>query len=495
MRKLCLIALLWTLSLTGLAQVAAPKREMRAAWLHTVAVPEMADMTAEQVQARFVAALDALSAAGFNAVVFQVRPTADAFYKSDLEPWSRYLTGVQGKAPEPFWDPLQFMIEEAHKRGMELHAWLNPYRVTYAPTDSLCAEHIYFKKPDIIRQYDRRLYFDPGEPESVKHLVRVVADIVSRYDVDGIHMDDYFYPYPVRFEEFHDDASFVKYAATQGFEHWQKADWRRHNVEQMVKAVNDTIKAIKPWLRFGISPFGIHRNKKDDPTGSNTNGLSNYDELFADVPAMARKGYIDYVTPQLYWKIGHRAADYKTLFDWWSALDLGAAHLYIGQSISTMADKETKGQLRRKMDQNRKSKVVKGNFWWPSWTIADREKVGLVCITDSLEKVYHRSKALLPVYDKLDSMNPAPVDSVWVKSGRICWKVKNVKDVMQQPHFYVVYSFAPGEKADITNPKAIVAVTKNCFYQTGASNSNRKWVVTVVDRCWRESEPSKEILF
>ena len=359
----------------------SPKCEFRGAWLHIVGNQQIKEMNSDQIRQWFRNTLDTLEMTGCNAVIFQVRPQADAFYHSSLEPWSRFLTGEQGKAPCPDWDPLQFMIDECHSRGMELHAWLNPYRVTSNDEEQLSPEHLYFKKPEIFKRYGSQLFFDPGEPEAREFTVKVIADIVNRYDIDAIHFDDYFYPYPVKYEEFHDDASFVKYAKEQGFEYWQKNDWRRHNVELLIQEINDTIKSIKPWVRFGISPFGIHRNKKEtaDGSGSDTNGLSNYESLFADVPGWAQKGYIDYIVPQLYWKIGHPAADYETLIKWWNSGNFGA-QLYIGQAISTFSEKDLNNpgttQMRKKMDLVRTLQNVDGNVWWPGWSISKNQNLG-----------------------------------------------------------------------------------------------------------------------
>ena len=246
MKKLFAIVSLIAIAISLDAQnVPQPKREFRGAWLHIVGNTQIRTMSEAQVKEMFIQTLDSLEQAGCNAVIFQVRPQADAFYPSHLEPWSRFLTGVQGQAPDPLWDPLQFMIEESHKRGMELHAWCNPYRVTSNDKEELAPDHLFFSNPDIFKRYGTQLYFDPGEPASREHTVSVIADIVRRYDVDAIHFDDYFYPYPVKYEEFHDDASFVKYAKEQGFEYWQKGDWRRNNVAILMKELNDTIKSIK----------------------------------------------------------------------------------------------------------------------------------------------------------------------------------------------------------------------------------------------------------
>ena len=497
MRRTLSFVLALCLAAAGLFAQELPKREFRGAWLHIVGNQQIKTMTREQIQEWFVRTLDALEAQGCNAVVFQVRPQADAFYASEIEPWTRFLTGEQGVAPDPFWDPLQFMIDQCHARGMELHAWLNPYRVTSTDQEQLAPEHIYFKRPEIFKRYGKQLYFDPGEPESVAHTVRVIADIVTRYDVDGIHFDDYFYPYPVKFEEFHDDASFTKYAAAQGFEYWQKGDWRRHNVETLIHAVNDTIKAIKPWVRFGISPFGIHRNLKDTPdgSGSRTNGLSNYEELFADVPAWAEKGYIDYIVPQLYWRIGHPAADYDELIHWWNNQDY-KGQLYIGQSIGTFGERDLDNpavsQTARKMQLVRDLPNVDGNVWWPGWSLA-AEPRGFA-LADSLRLVYQRHPALIPAYTDLDAVAPAPVASIKASGKGITWQPADTDDVLQQPHFYVVYRFKAGEKIDLSESSHIVRITREARYKpAGRRDGTSQYVVTVVDRCWNESEPSKVI--
>lgn len=487
----------------------SPRREFRGAWLHIVGNQQIKNLSREQIQQWFTSTLDQLQAQGCNAVIFQIRPQADAFYASELEPWTRFLTGEQGVAPDPFWDPLRFMIEECHARGMELHAWLNPYRVTSNDQEQLHPDHLYFKKPGIFKRYGKQLYFDPGEPEAVVHTVRVIADIVNRYDVDAIHFDDYFYPYPERFEEFHDDASFDKYGAAQGFEYWQKNDWRRHNVETLIHAVNDTIKAIKPWVRFGISPFGIHRNKKDTPdgSGSDTNGLSNYDQLFADVPGWADKGYIDYIVPQLYWRIGHPAADYDVLIRWWNDSNF-KGHLYIGQSISTFSEPDIDNpavtQTARKMQLVRELENVDGNVWWPGWSLAPQAQPGYsgphkgartdFALQDSLRLVYQKDLALIPAYTDLDTVAPRAVASFKVSGQGFSWKPVQTDDVLQQPHFYVVYRFAAGEEVDLPKSGHIVKITREKQYKpSGKRDGKHKYVVTVVDKCWNESEPSKAI--
>ena len=330
LRKLILLLALFLATGVG-AQIQQqspyPKREFRGAWIQAVN-GQFRGIPTEKLKQTLIDQLNSLQGAGINAIIFQVRPEADALYASQLEPWSRFLTGVQGQAPSPYWDPMQFMIDECHKRGMEFHAWINPYRVKTSLKSELSANHLYNIHPEWFVTYNNQLFFDPALPESRRHICMVVADIVSRYDVDAIHMDDYFYPYPAKGMDFPDDASFARYGG--GFTN--RADWRRSNVNILIQKIHETIRGLKPWVKFGISPFGIYRNEKNDPLGSKTNGLQNYDDLYADVLLWARNGWVDYNIPQIYWQIGHPAADYETLVKWW-AKNTENRPLFIGQSV------------------------------------------------------------------------------------------------------------------------------------------------------------------
>lgn len=490
-----ILTLILTLLISIPSFSASPKREFRGAWLHIVGNSTMQEMTQDAIQAWLIGTLDTLQASGCNAVFFQVRPCADAFYPSEIEPWTKYLTGTQGKAPDPFWDPLQFMIDNCHERGMELHAWLNPYRVATSTKDVLDKNHVYHKNRSVFKTYGGQIYFDPAEPFSREHIVKVVSDIVSRYDVDGIHFDDYFYPYPVSGKDFPDNDSFRKYAQSQGFSAKQKGDWRRHNVTMMIEEVGKAVKEIKPWVRFGVSPFGIHRNIGETPDGSRTNGLSGYSQLYADVPLWAEKGYIDYMAPQLYWKIGHKLADYEILINWWNDL-ASKGHLYIGQSIETFKEPDLQNpktnQMARKMELVRTLDNVDGNIWWPGWSIADN----VDSIRDSLH-VFQRDKALIPAYSDIDSEAPESVEA-WASnvSGKIRWITNPTDDPMQKPHFYVVYRFCDDEDADISDPSHILMLTRQTsFTPDPAPDGHRySYIVTAVDRCWNESEPSETIV-
>ncbi len=492
MRRILLILVTAMLAFGAAAQD-LPLREFRGAWLHIVGNADMRRMSQEEIRTWLSGTLDVLQKSGCNAVFFQVRPEADAFYISDIEPWTRYLTGEQGKAPNPLWDPLEFMIEQCHSRGMELHAWLNPYRVTLNSAESLVRDHLARRNPSIFKKYAGQVYFDPGEPASREHVLRVVRDIVSRYDVDGIHFDDYFYPYPVSGRTFPDDDTFAKYGKVQGFRN--KGDWRRNNTATLIHETQQAIKEIKPWVRFGVSPFGIHRNASEWAGGSRTNGLSCYNELYADAPAWAEAGDVDYLAPQLYWKIGHRLADYEVLIRWWNDLHL-PGHLYIGQSIETLGEPDLKDpkttQLARKMELVRELPDVDGNVWWPGWSVAD----GTLGLADSLSRRHQRTPALIPVYSAIDSLPPAPVSDIWASRGFVRWRVEPVEDPLQEPHFFVVRRFGMDDPADLADPSRIVALTRDNWYETTDDEDGPfYYIVTVVDRCWNESGPSDEIVY
>lgn len=306
--------------------------EFRAAWIATVANidwPSRGNLDSESQKREFIRLLDMHKQNGMNAVIVQVRPATDAFYPSDLEPWSEWLTGRQGRAPVPYYDPLQFMIDEAHKRGMEFHAWCNPYRAEMQiGKSSISPDHITRKHPEWFLSYGGKRYFDPGNKEAQAHVVRVIRDIVRRYDVDGIHFDDYFYPYRIPGKEFPDHNSYM--INGNGM---LRDEWRRSNVDSIILRLSQAIKEEKPMVKFGISPFGVWRNIDQDPLGSETRaGVTNYDDLYADVILWLKEGWIDYVAPQLYWEIGHKAAPYEVLVDWWSRHTYGK-HCYIGIGI------------------------------------------------------------------------------------------------------------------------------------------------------------------
>lgn len=495
MRVKSLLCVFFLLLMAGgvFAQVqtgsAYPKREFRAAWIQSVN-GQFRGMPTEKLKQNLIGQLNSLQKAGINAIIFQVRPEADALYASRLEPWSRFLTGVQGKAPEPYWDPMQFMIDECHKRGMEFHAWINPYRTKTTLKSELAPNHVYNIHPEWFVTYGDQLYFDPALPESRRHICMVVSDIVSRYDVDAIHMDDYFYPYPIKGKDFPDDASFARFGG--GFSN--KADWRRSNVNVLIKKLHETIREIKPWVKFGVSPFGIYRNESSDPLGSKTKGLQNYDDLYADVLLWAREGWIDYNIPQIYWHIGHPVADYETLVKWW-ARNTENRPLFIGQSVmNTVQNADPKNpsinQLPRKMALQRAYQTIGGSCQWPASAVV--ENAGKY--RDALIAEYHKYPALPPVFDFMDNEAPAKVrkmKSVWTEDGYILfWTAPKYKEEMNRAVQYVVYRFDAKEKVNIDDPSHIVAITRDNFYKLPYEDGKTKYryVVTALDRLHNESK-------
>ena len=495
MRVKSLLCVFFLLLMAGgvFAQVqtgsAYPKREFRAAWIQSVN-GQFRGMPTEQLKQNLIGQLNSLQKAGINAIIFQVRPEADALYASRLEPWSRFLTGVQGKAPEPYWDPMQFMIDECHKRGMEFHAWINPYRTKTTLKSELAPNHVYNIHPEWFVTYGDQLYFDPALPESRRHICMVVSDIVSRYDVDAIHMDDYFYPYPIKGKDFPDDASFARFGG--GFSN--KGDWRRSNVNVLIKKLHETIREIKPWVKFGVSPFGIYRNESSDPLGSKTKGLQNYDDLYADVLLWAREGWIDYNIPQIYWHIGHPVADYETLVKWW-ARNTENRPLFIGQSVmNTVQNADPKNpsinQLPRKMALQRAYQTIGGSCQWPASAVV--ENAGKY--RDALIAEYHKYPALPPVFDFMDNEAPAKVrrmKSVWTEDGYILfWTAPKYKEEMNRAVQYVVYRFNDKEKVNIDDPSHIVAITRDNFYKLPYEDGKTKYryVVTALDRLHNESK-------
>lgn len=468
---------------------AYPKREFRAAWIQTVN-GQFLEIPTVKLKQTLIAQLNSLKEAGINAIIFQVRPEADAWYASRLEPWSRLLTGVQGKAPEPYWDPMQFMIEECHKRGMEFHAWINPYRVKTSLKNELAPGHAYNIHPEWFVAYGDQLFFDPALPESRRHISLVVADIVSRYDVDAVHMDDYFYPYPIKGKDFPDDTSFARYGG--GFT--DKGDWRRSNVNLLIKKVHETVRKIKPWVKFGVSPFGIYRNESSDPLGSKTSGLQNYDDLYADVLLWAREGWIDYSIPQIYWQIGHPVADYETLVKWW-AKNTENRPLFIGQSVmNTVQNADPSNpsinQLPRKMALQRAYQTIGGSCQWPASAVV--ENVGKY--RDALIAEYHKYPALPPVFDFMDDKAPnkvRKVKTVRTEEGYILfWTAPKYRDEMNRAVQYAVYRFDLKEKVDIDDPSHMVAITRDNFYKLPYENGKTKYyyVVTALDRLHNESK-------
>ena len=358
--------------LLSLSEAVFALMPFRGAWIATVANIDWPTAEAvgdtEKQQAEMVWLLDSLEAIGINAIIFQVRPTADALYYSELEPTSHWLTGKQGGALS--WDPLEWTIEQAHQRNMEVHVWLNPYRVNLAKNDTseICADHVWRKHPEWFWEYNKQWYFDPGLDVTREWICTVVQDIVTRYDIQAIHMDDYFYPYPSGGKPIPDTKTFAKYP--RGFT--DIAEWRRNNVNLAIQDIHRTIRECHKSVEFGISPFGVWRNASVDSTGSATTaGITNYDDLYADIRLWIKRGWIDYVLPQLYWEIGKKAADYQVLAHWWANEVRGTnCKLYIGMApyrLENASPKTAWGQgneISRQMQLNRTIPEITGECFY-----------------------------------------------------------------------------------------------------------------------------------
>lgn len=316
----------------------AAEGELRGVWLATVSNrdwPSAPGLTADAQRAELLTHLDTAVARRLNAVIFQVRPTADALWPSPHEPWSQYLTGTQGK--DPGWDPLGTAVEEAHARGLELHAWFNPYRIAlHADPSRLVASHPARKNPGWAVPYGGKLYYNPGVPAVRAFVRKAMLDAVRKYPVDAVHFDDYFYPYPVAGQVFDDDTAYDRYGGSFP----NRAAWRRDNVDRLVRETAAEIKVIRPGTQFGISPFGVWRNAETDERGSATRaGVQTYDDLYADTRKWVRENWIDYIVPQLYWNIGFAAADYAELLPWWAETARGSGtRLYIGEALYKAGD-------------------------------------------------------------------------------------------------------------------------------------------------------------
>lgn len=489
-RHILLLAILLTAAIAASASTKNPKWEFRGAWISTVYQEQYKRQTTEQNKEYLRGMLDKLKDAGCNAVIFQVRPSADAFYDSRYELWSRYLT-TGGAAPKPFWDPLEFMVEEAHARGMELHAWLNPYRVTTSKNERLPRGHLYHREPDRFVRFtgDGKIYFDPGLPENRKHITDVVLDIVERYDIDAIHFDDYFYPYPVSGHKFPDDKSFKKYGKGM-----RLADWRRSNVDKLISDVSHAIRhSSKPWVRFGISPFGIWRNKSSDKRGSASSGLQNYDDLYADVLLWAEKGWIDYLMPQLYWEIGHKKAPSDKLAGWWDEAVDPKCHVYIGQDVertmnaSDRPHSRATNQLDHKVEISRSGINLLGNCWWPAYSLTSDYKG----VARALARGAQSTPALVPPYTNISDDAPDNVDKVRLEGKTLCWKAKKKRGKTGDQVKFVVYRFDSKYDMDYSDPENIYDIVTDNHVTV---NRPGVYTVTALDRVNNESDPSKPIV-
>lgn len=498
MKRLLLLSAWILLSLSFVTTEAAtpqhPKREFRGAWIQCVN-GQYLGKSSQQIRDMLTSQLDIMAAAHINAILFQVRAEGDALYASKLEPWSRFLTGQQGVAPQDGWDPLAWMIQECHKRNMECHAWINPYRVKTKGTTQLASNHVAVRHPERVFRYGELMILNPALEENRMYTCMVVEDILNRYDVDGIHMDDYFYPYPEAGQEIPDEVDFQR--DPRGFRHI--ADWRRDNVNLLIKSLHALISETKPWVKFGVSPFGIYRNSetgKNTPQGSATHGLQNYDDLYADVVLWQKKGWVDYLIPQIYWNFGTSAADYEVLCHWWNDY----AHerpLYIGQDVERtvkQADPSNpaQNQTAAKYDLERSLPHVSGNCQWYAAAFANDPGNYRTLLQSS----YFKYPALQPLMPFIDKKAPKAPKNLHVSvfspyNITISWTAPKAKKELDRAVCYVVYDFAKGEKIQLSDASHIAAIVREPKAVLKGNFYGHTLVVTTLDRMQNESKGRK----
>ena len=404
--------------------------------------PSAPGLTAAQQKAELVALYDTAVARGMNTVVLQVRPTADAFWPSPYEPWSKYLTGTQGQ--NPGYDPLRFAVAQAHARNLTIHGWFNPYRVSMdVDRSALVSTHPARVHPDWVLAYGGKLYYNPGIPAARRFCVKAIVDAVAHADLDGVHFDDYFYPYPVAGEVFDDDATFAKYGA--GFA--TKAAWRRHNIDLLVREVAAAVHALKPHVQFGVSPFGVWRNKATDPLGSATTaGVQTYDDLAADTRKWVREEWLDYIAPQVYWARGFPAADYDVIVAWWARqlresgsrvrLYIGQATYKVGASTQSPAWNNDPAELSNHLTYNRGFPEVSGDLWYNASSVV-ADPLGSMTLVKS---AHYAHPALVPTMTWLDGSAPSRVRLV-VASTRAGHVRLSWLDALPAARGFAVYRF------------------------------------------------------
>ena len=398
-----------------------PPREFRGAWITEVAAnpdwPSKPGLSVAQQKAELIALLNRAVQLKLNAVILQVRPACDAVYASPIEPWSEFLTGAQGKPPQPFYDPLAFAIEEAHKRGLELHAWINPFRASLATAQSPTApNHISRTHPELIRRYGDELWLDPGEPAARQYVLRVVMDIVKRYDVDGVVFDDYFYPYPEKDSAGHvlnfpDTATWEKYGRPYGY---GLEDWRRQNINQFIQTVYESIKAVKPWVKFGVSPFGIWRPGYPEQI----KGLDAYANLYADSRKWLAEGWLDYFSPQLYWPNDSPQQSFSVLLNWWAQQNVKGRALWPSLNAAGVGSSFLANEIARQIQITRAQTGASGEIFYHLKDVEDNSALAAIL------QAQFKQPALVPALPWLAAAPQTAPSLEMEQSGRTGWTAK-----------------------------------------------------------------------
>ena len=465
-------------------------REFRAAWIATVANinwPSKPGLSTAVQQQEALQLLDFLQQHNFNAAILQVRPQADALYKSDLEPWSYFLTGEQGKAPDPYYDPLEFWVKEAHQRGIELHVWLNPYRAHHKDGNTISEQSIVKQHPELVMLLKEGYWWmDPANKKVQDITNNVVMDIVHRYDVDGIHMDDYFYPYPSYngTADFPDSASWLAYQQSGG--KLSKGDWRRDAVNQLIERLHKNIRAAKPFVKFGVSPFGIWRPGYPDLV----EGFDQYDQLYADARLWLNKGWVDYFSPQLYWPVNRYAQSYPVLLGWWAGENKMNRHLWPGISVGgNGSDKNLDEVLNQVMIDRGMQPQSKGVIHWSISSLTKNKP-----LADTLLASVYKKQALVPASPWMDSqppLSPEVSSNALADSIKIDWSHRDVTDVFR---WVVHYQYGNVWQYSILNQQQnfLILPTQRTAGNVRAALSQVR--VSAVDRVGNESAPTTVIL-
>lgn len=450
------------------AKVPSPAREFRAAWVATVANidwPSKKGLSSAEQKDELIAILDRAVELNLNAIIFQVRPHCDALYASELEPWSEYLTGTMGKAPAPFYDPLEFVVAEAHRRGLELHAWFNPYRALHPGSKGeLASNHVSKLQPEIVREYGKHLWLDPGESRAADHSAAVILDVVKRYDVDGVHFDDYFYPYQIQDEDkknvpFPDNASWEKAQAAGNT--LRRDDWRRQNVDRLIHRVSQEVKKEKPWVKFGISPFGIWRPGNPPQI----QGFDAYASLYADAKKWWNEGWVDYFTPQLYWKVDSAGQCYPLLMQWWHQENTQQRHLWPGNYTSRVANGSktawSPDEITLQIKHTRAHPGASGNVHFSMKALMDDRGMA-----EALKSGPYAKQALIPASPWLNNRRPGKPDLEFAEGGgrrRVKFEALNG----EEPWLWVVRTLREDEWSVEISPGHVTGVS--VYRKSGAS--------------------------
>jgi uncharacterized lipoprotein YddW (UPF0748 family) len=482
-----------------------PKRELRGAWIATyinLDWPTNASQTPDQERAAFINLLNTLKQTGINAVYVQLRSECDAMYPSSIEPWSAALTGTQGTPPNPYYDPLQFMIDECRARGLEFHAWFNPFRAinNFNNINNFAANHVAKVHPEWLLSQGTYRILDPGIPAVRDYVISVVMDVLRRYDIDGVHFDDYFYPYPSQGgspapPRFNDDATYAADPRTFPNTTAGRNDWRRDNVNIFVQRMYDSIKTAKQWVKFGISPFGIWRNSSSDPVnGSATNGLQSYSDIYADTRYWLQNGLLDYATPQVYWSIGFNAANYGVLAPWWNNNSFGR-HIYIGHAaykVNADADANwtNPSQINNQVRLNRQQPNVWGSTFFRTGNLIANP----LFVRDSLSQYMYTKPALLPAMSWRDNTAPQPASNltanVTANTVTLNWtKTPSTPNESDKARQYAIYRFNTAT-IDLNDVNALLHITPDevsTFDDNNVLPGTYYYVVTALDRFHNES--------